>query len=477
MFSYKRILLCCLSAILLCMPSLSLAEQVRTGIITVDLTTVSDEELQQAMDEIRAEQQRRVKTSILLDAEEMIVQKGKKATLKGKVQDLQNGIKAGKLQWVSSDESIATCKGGAVTGVSPSETVVVCSSVLSDGMEIKAECRVKVIIPVKAVTVKSKEITAMATEYIRPDIEIQPEDASIQTLAYESADDSIVHIEEDGRIKAVQAGETTVRATTTDGTKKECTFTVKVKRLVGVTDTEITFQGIEWGISQQEALDIMREKKLKIDDPGGYSSQKDSFFWPENDLDFLYNNLPDAFKESSGLDDYYGPVNVSFEPLMDIGPYKTKSLQMSFLPDYADGKLDNSKDHSHLAAITIKYLKLSDPNFNAKFFNLLSILEEKYGQFRLFFYNQPWVDYDAFTDAGQYLKKYAGDITMYTGNNMTVCMFAVCKGPNNTGIVLRCDYPTDSILLTYAKTDSYQDIYEIQKLLKTVPDAKEKTDL
>ena len=93
--------------VLVCVNTFCLAEGAGR-VITIDLSSATDEELAEAASQIKAEQKSRMKTTIQVDPAEVTVNNGATVTVAATVADLPDGITAGALAWTSSDEAVAT---------------------------------------------------------------------------------------------------------------------------------------------------------------------------------------------------------------------------------------------------------------------------------------------------------------------------------------------------------------------------------
>ena len=87
----------------------------------------------------------------------------------------------------------------------------------------------KKIIPVEKVEVEKDEFTLTEGDKDKIEVTVTPDDATNKKVTYESSDESIVKVDENGNIEAVGEGEATITVTTEDG-KKQVTVTVKVEK-------------------------------------------------------------------------------------------------------------------------------------------------------------------------------------------------------------------------------------------------------
>ena len=223
-----RRLLTVLLCLLLAVTGALAEENADAVVLSLNLTMATDEELADAAAKIAAEQRARIKTTITLDTTETTLNKGKKLKLTATVAGLPEGSQQPKLNWSSSDKTVATVQNGNVTAVAAGEAIITCSIVLEDGVELVAECRVTVIVPVSSVTLEKKTVSMGVGESFQPAFKVQPQSASHQTLTFASSDEKVATVDAQGVITAVGPGKCTVTATSTDGSDKSATANVRV---------------------------------------------------------------------------------------------------------------------------------------------------------------------------------------------------------------------------------------------------------
>lgn len=216
------------------------------GLFRIDVSEMSDEQLAEAAEAIRAEQKARIKTKINLSETSLTLSIGKTKKIEASVVDLPEGEKAPKFEWVTSDKSIATCTNGTIKGVSEGTAIITCSAVLEDGTNIFEECNVQIIIPINSITSDAKTINLNSGQLIQPVYKIKPENASIQILSFESSDEQVVTVDEDGKITGVGDGTAKVTVSSTDGSNKSLSILVKVvdRRISLETAKRVAVTGI-----------------------------------------------------------------------------------------------------------------------------------------------------------------------------------------------------------------------------------------
>lgn len=257
--------------------------------LSINLKEATDEDLVRAIDIIKAEQRSRLKTKIVLDPSEITLAKGTTSKITASVIELPEDVTAGKFTWGSNDPGIATCSNGSVKGIDSGTTRISCSTILSDGTEVTAECEVTVVILVQSIRITSNNLEIMATESFVPEIIVMPDNATNQAVTYMSSDETIVRPGDNGSLYAVSAGKATITATTTDGSNKSVKFTVTVTRKIGKYEDEIRFQDLEWGSDGSECVEKLQNSGFM-----GYEKnfiplvwpRPDMLIWPKDELQF-----------------------------------------------------------------------------------------------------------------------------------------------------------------------------------------------
>ncbi len=217
--------------------------------IWLDFNTCSDEELEEAIIKIKAEQRARLTTKVSLDYTSLSLAKGKTQKVTAEVVDVPEDLKAGKIEWSSSDNKIATCQQGNIRGVANGTAVITAKSVLSDGTEIYEECLVTVFTPVSGLTSKTKNYNIGVGESVQTEITVAPKDATTTALKYESSDRTVATVSESGLITGTGVGKATITATTTDGSEKSIQFNVSATKKDDIGKVLISKDGISMSVT------------------------------------------------------------------------------------------------------------------------------------------------------------------------------------------------------------------------------------
>lgn len=140
-----------------------------------------------------------------------------------------------KLEWSSSDNSIATVEDGIVMAHKAGKVVITATA--TDGTNLSATCDVTVTeapeVLATSISFNSATITLPIGETYEPTISILPVEASSQAVNLTSSDYNIVTII-DGKLLAVNEGSATITATTSDGSNLSASMLVKVQEGSGI---------------------------------------------------------------------------------------------------------------------------------------------------------------------------------------------------------------------------------------------------
>ena len=173
-------------------------------------------------------------TGVTLDKEETGLVEGEEVTLVATLAPENATEKT--VEWSSSDEKVATVKDGKVTAVAPGTATITVKTV--DGSKT-ATCKVTVEkkgIPVNKVTLNKttqtleigSELTLVAT--------VSPSNATNKKLTWSSSNSEVATVDQNGKVKAVKAGTSSITVTTEDGGKKAtCAVTVNNKAVSTIT--------------------------------------------------------------------------------------------------------------------------------------------------------------------------------------------------------------------------------------------------
>ncbi|MGN1113208.1 MAG: Ig-like domain-containing protein [Acutalibacteraceae bacterium] len=181
--------------------------------------------------------------SLKLSKSKLTLTPNETKTITAKVSSDKNANK--KLKWSSSDKTVATVDSkGKVTAVSVGEAVITCST--TDGTRIKKECKI---------TVKDKiNLTGITLNYIDIQfcglgnteqlelLEFSPSNATDKSLKWESTDESVATVDENGVVSPVDNGECKIIATAKDGSGVTATCPVTVSGVVDYVEVATNYE-------------------------------------------------------------------------------------------------------------------------------------------------------------------------------------------------------------------------------------------
>jgi len=191
------------------------------------------------------------------------------------------------LTWSSDNESIATVsQDGLITAVGEGGPVTI-TATAADGSGIFAICTVTVSpILVTDISFDKDAVDLFAGGTYQLDVTVAPDDATDKSLTWESDDQSVATVSDDGLITAVDAGTATISATANDGSGIQAICTVTVKTTgegegiimdfseITQKDNNSTQQGWQTIAS---IMDKVAEAKYLVIETEGVGDNKDGF--------------------------------------------------------------------------------------------------------------------------------------------------------------------------------------------------------
>ena len=200
-----------------------------------------------------------VSVNKLTGSKNITLTKGKKATLKTTVTVTPNKAANKKVTYKSSKKSVATVTKKGVIKASKKKTGTAKITVASKkNKKKKATVTVKVVAgKVTKVTFDktSLELTAGATDTIKATVKTKGKKAN-KALVWASSDATVAKVDAKGVVTAVAPGTATITATSTDGTNKKATATVKVTSTTLALGTADVVATVELSDASKAAADF-----------------------------------------------------------------------------------------------------------------------------------------------------------------------------------------------------------------------------
>lgn len=151
----------------------------------------------------------------------------------------------GTVVWVSGNEEIATVdSNGRVTAKSVGETVITVKPAVGFQENVTATIKISVVEEIAytqdvKIINSAEELNIIETQSLQLRTQTIPEKPSFYLLDWKSSDETIVKVDENGRILGVGKGTATITATSTDGTNKSHSVQVTVKGVIRIESFEI----------------------------------------------------------------------------------------------------------------------------------------------------------------------------------------------------------------------------------------------
>ncbi len=186
-------------------------------------------------------------SSISLDKTSISLKATESETLKATILPATTTNQA--VTWKSDNEAIATVDANGV--VTAHEVgVATITATTTDGTNLSASCTVNVIhTQASSITLNMTEVSLKALETAELSVEILPATTTNKVVTWKSDNEAIAKVDANGVVTAIAVGETTITATTTDGSNLSayCKVTVIPTLASSITldKTEVSFKANE----------------------------------------------------------------------------------------------------------------------------------------------------------------------------------------------------------------------------------------
>ncbi|MCR5450730.1 MAG: Ig-like domain-containing protein [Solobacterium sp.] len=156
-----------------------------------------------------------------------------------------------KVTWASSDESIATVdENGVVTAVGEGKVTITATS--EGGLTASKEISI-LFTHLTGISFKEESADIIIHESKELELIYDPENASLKTVTWESSDDSVATVDENGTVTAVNGGSAVIKATSEDG---NLTAEITVNVIVPAEKIEIQTEVSEIEYGESETLEV-----------------------------------------------------------------------------------------------------------------------------------------------------------------------------------------------------------------------------
>ena len=186
-------------------------------------------------------------SSISLDKTSISLKATESETLKATILPATTTNQA--VTWKSDNEAIATVDANGV--VTAHEVgVATITATTTDGTNLSASCTVNVIhTQASSITLNMTEVSLKALETAELSVEILPATTTNKVVTWKSDNEAIAKVDANGIVTAIAVGETTITATTTDGSNLSayCKVTVipTLANSITLDKTEVSFKANE----------------------------------------------------------------------------------------------------------------------------------------------------------------------------------------------------------------------------------------
>ncbi len=208
-------------------------------------------------------------TSIKLSEEFKFLNIGASGTLKAEVGAETATNK--EIVWSSSNNEICTVdqEGNLIAGI-PGTAVITATA--ADGSGVSASCIVRVVNPVKSITVEPSTLRLLVGESKILQVTVFPEDASVKDVEWTSSNEEIAVVDEAGEVFALSPGKVKITATSKDGNEVKGICWVYVTPVVEITSLNINSSEIYMLTGKSRQLNVRVRPAVNTDSYTWYSS-------------------------------------------------------------------------------------------------------------------------------------------------------------------------------------------------------------
>lgn len=174
----------------------------------------------------------------------MNIASGKSFTFSKRVTDKKKkSVVYGGVTWKSSNPKVLTINNkGKIKAIKLGSVNVTATTM--DGSKKSVKCKVRVIKPVKKITFdKKNKYNVNYGKSINLKANIEPNDASIKTLKWESSNKKVLTVDKNGKVTAKGLGSAVITVSATDGSGVKISHNVSVNMTMDTVLTYDNFQG------------------------------------------------------------------------------------------------------------------------------------------------------------------------------------------------------------------------------------------
>ena len=173
--------------------------------------------------------------------------------------------------WTSSDNSICSVDSyGTLNAGEPGIAVITVTA--ADGSGVSATCVVQVVNPVTSIRIEPDTVRMLVGESRIVQAVIEPDDASIKDVTWESSNEEIATVDEAGEIFALSTGKCKITATSKDGNNVKGVCWVYVTPVVNITSIKINSSEIYMLTGKSRQLSVRVRPAINTDSYEWYST-------------------------------------------------------------------------------------------------------------------------------------------------------------------------------------------------------------
>ena len=176
---------------------------------------------------------------ITMKKKDINLEMGSSEQLSVSIEPLEANIK--DIKWISSNDKIVKVdNNGKVTSIGVGDAVI--TAISDKNGSVLDSCNVKVVVSVKSIKLNSNKVTLKLNDTFKFSTVITPKDVTDNSIKWNTSNEKVVTVDENGKILAVGGGTATVSATSVSNPKVKSSSEVKV--IVPVTGLKLNSSNI-----------------------------------------------------------------------------------------------------------------------------------------------------------------------------------------------------------------------------------------
>ena len=208
----------------------------KVGVATITVTSVDGNK--KAICDVSVTENKIDVTNLTLDKTKVTLEKGSSTKLNAKI--TPKDATDVSLTWTSSNNNIVSVNNGNITAKNIGTAIITVTS--NNGKKATSEVTVTDV-KISKIALSKSDTQVLRGENFKVDVTITPSTVIDKSVTWTSSNTKVATVDNNGNVKALDYGSSTIKATTKDGTNKSAKFIITVvpyKKLITLTGKNYT---------------------------------------------------------------------------------------------------------------------------------------------------------------------------------------------------------------------------------------------